>query len=128
MGFDIFALLLQLIGAVMISATQVTDKNAKDKLTKGKDIANAGVTLQIAAFGLFTFVAARFHFVSKRFRASLESKFVPVPNSKFVTMEGDERRFRPKWRLLLYVVNLSCIMIVVSSSTSGHALSLTCIP
>jgi len=112
-GFDIFALFLQLVGAVMITGTQVTDTNAASKLQTGKDIALAGVTLQIIAFGLFSFIAVRFHFTSKRFKAELERRFVRVKGDKFVTFEGSPRRFKPNWRAMLYVVNASCILILV---------------
>ncbi len=107
------ALFLQLIGAVIISGTQVTDSNAADKLIKGKDLALAGVTLQISAFGLFTVAAVRFHFTSKQFKASLESRFQTAPGDKFVTLEGSTRRFKPNWRAQLYAINGSCLLILV---------------
>ncbi|ERT01853.1 RTA1 domain protein [Sporothrix schenckii 1099-18] len=114
-GFDIFALFLQLIGAVIISGTQVTTPNAASKLKTGKDVALAGVSMQIGAFGLFTIIAARFHFTSRRFVADLERRFRTVPGGKFVTFEGSERRFKPRWRTLLYAINFSCAMIIVRS-------------
>ncbi|EPE10025.1 rta1 domain protein [Ophiostoma piceae UAMH 11346] len=117
--FDIFALLLQLIGAVIISATQVTDKNAVSKLHVGKDIALAGVSAQIGAFGLFSIIAARFHFTSRRFAAGLEGRYRPLPppqGNKFVTLVDDQSvRFKPQWRKLLYTLNFSCIMIIIRS-------------
>ena len=112
-GFDIFALFLQLIGAVMVTGTQVTDANAAEKLQKGKDLALVGVTLQIVAFGLFSFIAVRFHFTSKRFKAELERRFQKVEGDKFVTFEGSARRFKPNWRAMLYVINVSCLLILV---------------
>ena len=128
MGFDIFALFLQLIGAVMITGTQVTDANAADKLQKGKDIALAGVTAQIVAFGLFSFIAVRFHFTSKRFKADLERRFLKVQGDKFVTFQGSPRRFKPNWRGMLYVVNASCVLILVRAWRAvrmGSALTMT---
>lgn len=60
-GCDIFALLLQLSGAVMISSVEATDKDAKDKLDTGKHVAQAGVIIQLVAFGLFAVAAVRFN-------------------------------------------------------------------
>jgi hypothetical protein len=113
-GFDILSLFLQLIGAVLVTSTQVTDDNAAQKLQRGKDIAIGGVTLQIIAFGFFTIAAVRFHFTSPAFKAELEKHFQPVPGDKrHVTMDGISRPFRPNWRALLYVVNVSCLLILV---------------
>lgn len=114
-GFDIFALLLQLVGAVIISGTELTSPNAIKKLHTGRTIALAGVSIQIGAFGLFTIIAARFHFTSRRFAADLERRFRAVPGDKFVTLEGSERKFKPRWRTLLYAINFSCAMIIVRS-------------
>lgn len=117
--FDIFSLLLQLVGAVIISGTQVTDKNAASKLQTGKDIALAGVSAQIGAFGLFSIIAARFHFTSRRFAAALENRYQRLPppeGNKFVTFVDDQsKRFKPEWRKFLYVINFSCIMIIIRS-------------
>jgi hypothetical protein len=99
----------------MIAGTQSTDSNAASKLQHGKDIALAGVSIQLAAFGLFSFVAVRFHFISKRFTAGLERRFQTSPGGKFVTLEGSAWTFKPKWRHLLYVVNASCIFILVKA-------------
>lgn len=94
-GFDVVALMLQLVGAVMIAGTSPTDSNAKSKLKKGKDLALVGVWVQIAAFGLFSIIAARFHFTSRRFKAELEDKMVRTPGQKMVTLQGSDRKFRP---------------------------------
>ena len=114
-GFDVLALCLQLIGAVIISGTEITSPNAAHKLKNGKHLALAGVSTQIAAFGLFTIIAARFHFTSRRFAADLERRYRAVPGDKFVTLEGSERKFKPRWRVLLYAVNFSCLMIIIRS-------------
>ncbi len=111
--FDIFALFLQLVGSIVLTGVDVTDPNAAKKLQLGKDIALSGVSIQIIAFGLFSFVAARFHFTSTRFREELARRFQAVPGDKFVTLEGNGRKFRPNWRNLLYVVNASCVIILV---------------
>lgn len=114
-GCDVIALLLQLVGAVMIAGTSPTDTDAKDKLKRGKDIALAGVTVQIVGFGLFSVIAARFHFTSKHFKDDLQKRLQPVPGEKMVTVPGLDRKFRPNWEVLLYAVNLSCALILVRS-------------
>jgi len=114
-GVDIFALLLQLVGAVMIAGTQAADANAAQKLRTGKNVALSGVTAQISAFGLFSILAARFHFTSRRFKAELERRFRAVPGNKLVTLEGGARKFRPNWQGLLWVVNASCALILIRS-------------
>lgn len=97
----------------MIAGTSPTDANAKDKLHKGRDIALVGVTLQIIAFSLFSIIAARFHFTSRQFRRVLEQKVQTAEGSKFVTMPGSDRKFNPNWRRMLYIVNVSCVLIMV---------------
>jgi xanthine/uracil permease len=113
-GFDILALFLQLIGAVIVSGTQPTDSDAQTKLKRGKDIALAGVTLQIIAFGLFSIIAVRFHFTSKRFIDDYNRRFRTGPGEKLGSLEGTPEKFRPAWRSLLYAVNTACLMILVS--------------
>ena len=114
-SFDILSLLLQLVGAVRISDTQPTDLDASQKLNRGKDIALVGVTLQIVAFGFFTLVAVRFHLVSKRFKQQLAQRFQATPGNKYVTIEGNSRRFKPNWEAMLYALNTSCLLILVRS-------------
>jgi len=91
----------------------VTDADAATKLQRGKDIALAGVTTQIVAFGLFSFVAFRFHFTSKQFKAQLESRYQTTPGEKFVTIQGRAQKFKPNWRGMLYAVNATCALILV---------------
>lgn len=113
-AFDIAALLLQLVGAVMIAGTSITDPNYLDKVHRGKYIALAGVSVQILAFGLFSIIAVRFHIVAKRFKNDLQKRLQPVPGEKFVTVEGIEgRKLRPNWEALLYIINISCALIMV---------------
>lgn len=114
-AFDIAALLLQLVGAVMIAGSSITDSHYLDKVHKGKWIALAGVSVQILAFGLFSIIAVRFHIVAKRFKADLERRLQSIPGEKYVTVEGIEgRKLRPNWEMLLYAVNISCALIMVS--------------
>lgn len=113
-AFDIAALLLQLVGAVMIAGTSITDSNYLDKVHRGKYIALAGVSVQILAFGLFSIIAVRFHIVAKRFKDDLQKRLQPVPGEKFVTVEGIEgRKLKPNWEALLYIINISCALIMV---------------
>ncbi|KAI1772494.1 RTA1-domain-containing protein [Hypoxylon cercidicola] len=114
-AFDVVALIVQLIGAVMVSSTQATDENASNKLNLGKNTALAGLAIQIAAFGLFTVVAARFHFTSRQFEASLRSKFEDGGSGSTVLVKGSSRKINPNWRRLLYAINVSCAMILIRS-------------
>lgn len=113
-AFDIAALFLQLVGAVMIAGTAITDPNYLEKVHKGKNIALAGVSVQILAFGLFSIIAARFHVIAKRFKENVQKRLHPIPGEKYVTVDGlDGRKLKPNWELLLYVVNFSCALIIV---------------
>lgn len=123
-AFDIAALLLQLVGAVMIAGSSITDPNYLDKVHKGKWIALAGVSVQILAFGLFSIIAVRFHIVAKRFKADLERRLQSIPGEKYVTVEGIEgRKLRPNWEMLLYAVNISCALIMVSLPATSEPTS-----
>ncbi|KAI0180842.1 RTA1-domain-containing protein [Hypoxylon sp. FL1284] len=112
---DVVALLVQLIGAVLVSSTKATDENAADKLKLGKDIALAGLALQIAAFGLFTIVAARFHFTSRRFEASSRSRVETGGSDNAGFVERSTQKINPNWKRLLYAVNISCALILIRS-------------
>lgn len=101
-GFDIVALLLQLIAAVLISGTDKSDPNAKKRLNLGKTLGLAGVSLQMVGFGLFSIAAARFHFASKR----VDPNFAKSNAAKHGIMRD--------WSRLLLVVNASCVLILVS--------------
>ncbi|KAJ6100173.1 hypothetical protein N7467_001708 [Penicillium canescens] len=111
-GFDIIALLLQLIGAVMISSVDSTDIDAQDKLDRGKHIAQAGVIIQLAAFGLFAVAAVRFNFTSKRFAKSLSERYEDLGEKEYI-IDGIAKN--KHWPALLRVVNLTTILILVRS-------------
>ena len=113
MGADILALFTQLIGAVLIAGTQVTDKDAVTKLQRGKDIALIGVSIQIGAFGLFTVVAARFQFTSKRFKKDLEKRWTRASDARKVMVNGCPRPINPNWVAMLWAINASCLLIMV---------------
>lgn len=101
-GFDIISLLLQLVAAVLIAGTDPTDPDAKNKLNLGKTLGIVGVSTQIAGFGLFTVSAIRFHFAARR----LSPDFAKDNQEKHGIMK--------KWQTLLIVVNVSCLLILVS--------------
>jgi hypothetical protein len=113
-GFDIVALLAQVTGAVILATTEPDEPNGPATLNKGKTIAMVGVVLQLVAFGLFTVVAVRFHFTSKRFADDFKQRLQAVPGGKYVSVEGHAQKFNPNWWRLLYAVNISCAMILVS--------------
>lgn len=98
----------------MVTTTETTEPDAAAKLNRGKDIAMSGVIVQLVAFGLFTVVAARFHFTSRRFTYDFKQRLQATPGDKDVTGEVWARKFNPNWRRLLYAVNISCAMILVS--------------
>ncbi|KAI1412932.1 RTA1-domain-containing protein [Hypoxylon sp. FL1857] len=114
-SFDIIALLVQLIGAVSVSGTRATDKDAANKLKIGKDVALVGLAIQMGAFGLFTIIAARFHFTSQQFEASLKWRLEEAGSGKAVLVKGTSKKINPNWRHLLYALNVSCILILIRS-------------
>ncbi|KAK9417124.1 putative RTA-like protein [Seiridium unicorne] len=112
-GCDLIALILQGAGAAIVVGTQPTDENAQDKVNRGKDIAMTGVAVQLAGFGVFSIVAARFHVISKQFASELESKILQTEGDKTVTLQDSSRRFNPHWKRILFAVNTSCALILV---------------
>ncbi len=108
----------------------MTDKDAISKLNNGKNLATAGVYLQLGAFGLFTFIAVRFHFISRRFIGDVARRSqAALPGDKYVTLPGSNRKVDPRWERLLYSLNLACVMILVcagpSSPSPGDDMTLT---
>lgn len=112
-GFDIVALMLQLVGAVMISSVSTTDKGAASKIDKGKAIAQAGVIIQLAAFGLFSVAAVRFNFTSKRFSKELGERYERVDEKKY-SIGGIVKN--KHWPALLRVVNITTLLILVNNN------------
>lgn len=110
-GFDIIALLLQLSGAVIISSVDPGDPNGVDKLDRGKRIAQAGVIIQLVAFGLFAVATVRFNFTSRRFSKRLGQRFENA-GEKYYRVNGIVKH--KHWPALLRVVNLSTLLILVS--------------
>ncbi|OOQ88102.1 RTA1 domain protein [Penicillium brasilianum] len=111
-GFDVVALFLQLVGAVMISTVDSTDTDAASKLNKGKHIAQAGVIIQLIAFGLFSVAAVRFNFTSKRFTKTIHERY-ELSGEKDYIVDGIARK--KHWPALLRVVNLTTVLILVRS-------------
>lgn len=112
---DIIALLLQAIGAVLVSTTEATDPDVASKLARGRDMAMAGIAVQMAAFGLFTIIAGRFQFTSKRFAHDVEMRLQMEPgDKKLATISGCPRKICTNWRAILYAINISCALILVS--------------
>ncbi|KAK9375621.1 RTA1 like protein-domain-containing protein [Lipomyces chichibuensis] len=112
---DIVALFLQLVGAVIVSGTQPTDPDAKSKLSRGKDIAIAGLAVQLLCFGLFSIVAIRFNFISKQFNKEFEDKIGSVKGEKYFTVASSNRKLKKNWKALLRVVNIVCVLILIRS-------------
>ncbi|WZH49720.1 RTA1 like protein-domain-containing protein [Fusarium acuminatum] len=110
-GFDVISLLLQLIAAVLIAGTDPTEHDAKTKLNLGKTLGLVGVSTQIAGFGLFTIAAIRFHFTSRRL------------SGEFARQNQVKHGITKKWTTLLIVVNVSCLLILVSTVKSSNGAS-----
>ncbi|KAI5863234.1 RTA1-domain-containing protein [Durotheca rogersii] len=114
--FDIVSLVIQLLGAIVVSSTKATDENAVGKLETGKNVALVGLAVQMAAFGLFSVIAVRFHFTSKRFEASLRPGLEGSrEGKKAAVILRPSREINPHWRHLLYVINGSCLLILARS-------------
>lgn len=112
---DVLALLLQLVGALMLSSTDASDTNAQSKIDRGKNIALTGTVVQLVAFGLFAFVAVRFNFTSRRFENLVHDTNIGIDG---LSNMQEEEQHRPKprnpnWRALLRVVNITSGLILV---------------
>ncbi|RDW72350.1 RTA1 domain-containing protein [Aspergillus mulundensis] len=130
-GFDIVALMLQLIGAVMITSGNGDSQDDIDTFNRGRDLALVGVVVQIVAFGLFTVAAIRFNFTSKRFvndTPALGRMAVDEDGGRqdeFAMGVQDKPR-KSDWPHLLRAVNFATIMILIRSIyrlvefTEGH--------
>ncbi|TGO42721.1 hypothetical protein BHYA_0006g01240 [Botrytis hyacinthi] len=117
---DILALLLQLIGVVRIISIDITSANAQSKLSKGENIALVGVAIQMACFRLFSIIAIRFNFTSRRFTSEFQQRIIlpndsESKNEKCVMIDGAEKKLKPNWQALLHVVNITCVLILIRS-------------
>jgi len=109
---DIVALLLQLWGAVQITSVSPGAANAVSKANKGKKIAQTGVVIQLICFGLFTIIAIRFNFTSKRFITSFEERLTDI-NEKYCTIDGGDHKLKKNWQAILRVTNIACGLILI---------------
>ncbi|KAJ6150481.1 ZIP metal ion transporter [Penicillium samsonianum] len=116
-GCDIIALLLQLGGAVMISAVDATDKDVKNKLNTGKHVAQVGVIIQLVAFGLFAVAAVRFNFTSKRFTGSLSERYENVGGKEYIIGGVVKNK---NWPALLRVVRSIYQLVEFTEGTTGY--------
>jgi hypothetical protein len=107
------ALFIQLTGAVTVASINPTDSDAQSEANKGKIIALIGLGVQISCFGLFSVIAVRFNFASKRFEAAYEGRITGSLNEKYCTVDGSERKLKRNWRALLRCVNIACLLILV---------------
>jgi hypothetical protein len=110
---DIVALLLQLLGAVKITSLDANDPDLAKKAKQGKQIAQIGVAVQLICFGLFTIVAVRFNFTSKRFATSFNERLNDT-GEKYCTIDGSEKKLKRNWKAILRVTNLASFLILVS--------------
>ena len=89
------------MAAVLISGTDPTDSDAKEKVDLGRDLGLVGVSVQIAGFGLFSVSALRFYFTSRRL------------NGDFAKLNQAKHGIHRDWQNLLLVVIASCFLILV---------------
>ncbi|KAL5003688.1 RTA1 like protein-domain-containing protein [Aspergillus recurvatus] len=124
-GFDIGALMLQLVGAVMITSGNGNSQDDIDTFNRGRDLALVGVVVQIVAFALFTIAAIRFNFTSKNFIMHPPEPVYGERQDDFSMALQDKPR-KSDWLRLLRAVNFSTIMILIRSIyrlvefTEGH--------
>ncbi|KAL4881014.1 RTA1 like protein-domain-containing protein [Aspergillus karnatakaensis] len=111
-GFDIIALLMQLVGAVMITSGNGNSQEDIDTFNRGRDLALGGVIVQIIAFGIFTVAAVRFNFTSKKF---IKAEFSPLVEGDDSAMSVQDKPRKPEWPHLLHCVNFSTGMILIRS-------------
>ncbi|KAL4935668.1 hypothetical protein BDV06DRAFT_234117 [Aspergillus oleicola] len=114
-GFDIIALLLQLVGAVMITSGNGNSQDDIDTFNRGRDLALGGVIVQIIAFGIFTIAAIRFNFTSKAFVKPASHEPLHMHGEGDSTVSLQEKPKNENWQHLLRAVNFATIMILIRS-------------
>lgn len=114
-AFDILSLLLQLVGALMLTRADPMDEDFDDQIDRGRLIAVVGVVIQLVAFGFFTIVAGRFHSISKRFAGKTPELLSDSQQSLDSSVESSRPKPRMNWRHLLWAVIVSCGLILVRS-------------
>ena len=119
------ALLLQLGGALIITSVDAKDSQAQSKYNKGRIIAQIGVVIQLAGFGLFSILAVRFNFTSKRFIADFDERMRLASSDgspalgkrndqEYFVVEDVPRPLKKNWQTILLVTNISSAAILVS--------------
>ena len=96
-----------------MAGTQVTDPDAASKFAHGKEVVLIGLGIQVACFGLFSVIAIRFHFTSKRFQKDFDQRVGGMPGDTYFTLRGQTRKFKRNWETLLWVVNVACGLVLV---------------
>lgn len=115
------ALVLQLIGVILVTTGDQAAVNAKTRADRGKRFAQSGIALQVLFFGLFSVIAVRFNFTSKRFASDFEQRIQPIltegseqKQETYVTISDCPRKVKRTWQSVLLVTNVSSICILVS--------------
>jgi hypothetical protein len=105
------ALLLQLIGATKLTSVDLHTPNAQSQIDSGRDIALAGIGVQLVCFGLFTIISGRFNFTSTQFEGGVVETEADGME-KYMVVDGIEGM---RLKALLRVVNGTCALILVRS-------------
>jgi RTA1 like protein len=113
------------LGAVQITSISPGAANAVSNANEGKRIAQIGVVIQLVCFGLFTIIAIRFNFTSKRFAASFEERLTNI-NEKYCTIDGGNRKLKKNWQAILRVTNIASFLILVSKGLNASSLRKIC--
>jgi hypothetical protein len=91
------------------------------KANSGKRIAQTGVAIQLICFGLFSVIAIRFNFTSKRFAVAFEERLTNI-NEKYCTIDGGDHKLKKNWEAILRVTNIASVGILVSKCfPSSHS-------
>jgi hypothetical protein len=114
-AFDILSLLLQLIGALMLTQADPASEDFTDQIDRGRLIAVVGVVIQIVAFGFFTIVAGRFHAISKRFDDRTHEPLSDSHQSLSSSVRKPGFPVQMNWRHLLLAIIVSCGLILIRS-------------
>jgi hypothetical protein len=102
-AFDVLSILLQAIAGVVITSVDDNTEDPQSRLDLGRALGLIGVAVQLGGFGLFTIIAVRFHFVSRK----------ADPN--FARYNMETFGINKSWQKLLYAINFSCLMILIRS-------------
>ena len=105
--------MLQMIGAIQITTITAGTKDATSKANRGEMIAEIGVAVQLVCFGLFSIIAVRFNFTSKRFIGDFDTRFSGVHDGKYFVIDHGSRKLKRNWQTILRVTNLTSVMILV---------------